>query len=119
MICTYTTPVYTRIQALKTPRRNVRIYSKKENFDNVLKTNKRMRYAIRKHKVSRKMKNDSNKIILEELVSILDMMDDVMNVLKDDEVVHNMDDVIGLYTLNCGEIPDEEFIDYINERDWP
>jgi hypothetical protein len=89
------------------------VYSGNGNFDKILKTNKRMRYAIRKHKVSKKLKNDSNKIILEELVSILDTMDDVMDLLVDDEDVDNM------YNLNYTEIPDYEFVKYIEDRDWP
>ncbi len=113
MICTYTSPVYTRIRTYTTPRKSVCVYSGNGNFDKILKTNKRMRYAIRKHKVSKKLKNDSNKIILEELVSILDTMDDVMDLLVDDEDVDNM------YNLNYTEIPDYEFVKYIEDRDWP
>jgi hypothetical protein len=105
MICTYKSPVYTRIGNYTTSRKSVCVYSGKGNFDKILKTNKRMRYAIRKHKISKKLKNDSNKIILEELVSILDTIDD--------EVVNNMN------KLNCEEILDYEFFKYIEDRDWP
>jgi len=119
MICTYTSPVYTRIESYTTPRKSVCVYSRKGNFDKVLKSNKRMRYAIKKHKVSKKLKNDSNKIIIEELVSILDVLDDVMDVLADDETIRNMEDTIDVYMSNCGEIPDEDFLNYIDKRGWP
>jgi hypothetical protein len=30
-----------------------------------------------------------------------------------------MEDTIDVYMSNCGEIPDEDFLNYIDKRGWP
>jgi hypothetical protein len=111
MSCTLINPVYARIRQT----RNVRVYSGKGEFDKAMKKNKRMRHAIRKYKVSTKLRSDSNKIILEELMNILDVMDDIVEVLEED-----ISDVfVEEFKLDCGEVPNDDFSKYIDNRGWP
>jgi hypothetical protein len=103
MSCTCITPVYTRIEASTHKRKNTRAQSSKKDIDRLIKQNKRIKTAIHRRRVNTSWKSNHRRIVLEELVSFLDLMDDIVDILDDDLEPYMEDD------FNCGEVPDDEF----------
>ena len=101
MICTQIRPVYTCIDASMHSKKRTRVYPTKKDLNHLIKENKRLKFAVRKKHASEKWKNNNRRIVLEELVSFLDLMDDVVDILSDDEHTLSSDD------FHCWEIPDE------------
>ena len=103
MSCTCITPVCTRIEASTHKRKNTRAQSSKKDIDRLIKQNKRIKTAIHRRRVNTSWKSNHRRIVLEELVSFLDLMDDIVDILDDDLEPYMEDD------FNCGEVPDDEF----------
>ena len=104
MSCTCITPVCTRIEASTHKRKNTRAQSSKKDIDRLIKQNKRIKTAIHRRRVNTSWKSNHRRIVLEELVSFLDLMDDIVDILDDDDLEPYMED-----DFNCGEVPDDEF----------
>jgi hypothetical protein len=104
MSCTCIIPVYTRIEASTHKRKNTRTQSSKKDIDRLIKQNKRIKTAIHRRRVNTSWKSNHRRIVLEELVSFLDLMDDIVDILDDDDLEPYMED-----DVNCGEVPDDEF----------
>jgi hypothetical protein len=104
MSCTCIIPVYTRIEASTHKRKNTRAQSSKKDIDRLIKQNKRIKTAIHRRRVNTSWKSNHRRIVLEELVSFLDLMDDIVDILDDDDLEPYMED-----DFNCGEVPDDEF----------
>tara|TARA_B110000503_G_C7092969_1_gene390248 strand:+ start:154 stop:417 length:264 start_codon:yes stop_codon:yes gene_type:complete len=86
----------------------VRVYSSdKKNVDHLIKQNKRIRACIHKRRTNSSWKDNSRRIILEELISFLDLLDDVVDILDADE--------FEAYDFNCGEVPDDNTPPIIDE----
>ena len=108
MISTRILPVYTHTVACSHKRKNVRVYSSdKKNVDQLIKQNKRIRASIHKRRTNSSWKDNSRRIILEELISFLDLLDDVVDILDADE--------FEAYDFNCGEVPDDNVPRSIDE----
>jgi hypothetical protein len=104
MSCTCIIPVYTRIEASTHKRKNTRTQSSKKDIDRLIKQNRRIKTAIHMRRVNTSWKSNHRRIVLEELVSFLDLMDDIVDILDDDDLEPYMED-----DFNCGEVPDDEF----------
>lgn len=86
----------------------MRVYSSdKKNVDQLIKQNKRIRACIHKRRTNSSWKDNSRRIILEELISFLDLLDDVVDILDADE--------FEAYDFNCGEVPDDNTPPIIDE----
>jgi hypothetical protein len=108
MISTRILPVYTHTVTCSHKRKNVRVYSSdKKNVDQLIKQNKRIRACIHKRRTNSSWKDNSRRIILEELISFLDLLDDVVDILDADE--------FEAYDFNCGEVPDDNTPPIIDE----
>ena len=109
MSCTCITPVYTRIEASAHKRKNTRTQSSKKDIDRLIKQNKRIKTAIHRRRVNTSWKSNHRRIVLEELVSFLDLMDDIVDILDDDDELEAYIE----HDFNCGEVPDDEFYTWI------
>ncbi len=88
-------PVYMRIEAsTNKKRKNVQPLSNKKDIDRVLKQNKRIKTAIHKRRENATWTSNNRRLVLEELVSFLDLLDDVVDIFDGED-------------FHCGEVPDE------------
>ena len=97
MSCTCIIPVYTRIEASSRKRKTVQA----KDVDMLIKQNKRIKTAIHKRRDNVTWKNNSRRIVLEEIVSFLDLMDGIVDILEEEWQPYMEDD------FDCGEVPDD------------
>lgn len=90
------TCTFTPIVASSYKRKQSRMYSKnkKTNVDQLIRKNKRIQASIHKRRDNSVWKDNNRRIVLEELVSFLDLLDDVVDILDSED-------------FDCGEVPDE------------
>ena len=88
-----------------------------QRVDRLIKQNKRLKRILRKKKYSSAVKFDNRRIILEELNTFMELLDNVIDILSDDipketmssedeRMFNDLGTVLDLYEF-CGEIPDD------------
>ena len=90
--CIKPVTMYTEASANK--RKRVRKYSKSVDVDKIIKQNKRIKTVIHKRRNNTNWKSNNRRLVLEELVSFLDILDDVVDIFESGD-------------FDCGEVPDE------------
>lgn len=87
-------PVTLYMEASAKKRKRVRKHPKSTGVDKILKQNKRIKTVIHKRRDNTNWKSNNRRLVLEELVSFLDILDDVVDIFDSED-------------FDCGEVPDE------------
>jgi len=77
------------------------IQKPKKECRSINSKNKRIQASIHKRRDNSVWKDNNRRIVLEELVSLLDLLDDVVDILDGED-------------FDCGEVPDEINDDFTN-----
>jgi hypothetical protein len=87
------------------------------DLDRIIKQNRRLKKAVRRRRSSLTHKMNDKRVIIEELDTFMELMDNVVDVLsgdieddvfssKDQMMFDDLDAVLDMYDF-CGEIPDD------------
>lgn len=94
-------------------RRSVRVRATSESdINKIITQNRRLKSVLRKTRVTSNWRSNNRRIVLEELASFLDVMDDVIDIMSDEpelvtqDSLDEHDDIMDLYEF-CGEVPDD------------
>jgi hypothetical protein len=87
-------PVTMYMEASANKRKRVRKHSRSVDVDKILKQNKRIKTVIHKRRDNTNWKSNNRRLVLEELASFLDILDDVVDIFDSED-------------FDCGEVPDE------------
>ena len=87
-------PLTTCTEASINKRKRIRKHTKSTSVDKIIKQNKRIKMVIHKRRDNTNWKRNNRRLVLEELVSFLDILDDVVDIFDSED-------------FDCGEVPDE------------